>query len=234
MLGTSNLTACWCAHLYAARDRTGMCCACVHVARKSAVCFQPCSVRCPPAHTTTKLSSLLLGSWVVRVRLGCAACVCGMCVPVTLQLAEVYWVEGLGPSQVELWTLPDSGTPTGAEGVEEDDTHTRPATAAAAAAGAAGTHARNSFADQVGPNEGCSKHFWSGSWLDLRPAAAVTSVVLGWLLGSFRGAHGGYWLPLCTTAPCYLRQASGGHALVWSSGIRYATGPHQFVLPPAS
>lgn len=79
------------------------------------------------------------------------------CVPAP-QLAEVYWVEGLGPSQVELWTLPDSSTPTGTEGVEEDDTHHRPAAAAAAAAGAAGTHARNSFADQVGPDEGGSKH----------------------------------------------------------------------------
>jgi hypothetical protein len=86
-------------------------------------------------------------------------------------------VEGLGPSQVELWTLPDSGTPTGSQGVEEDDTHHRPAAAAAAAAGAAGTHARNSFADQVGPDEGADSRLTGSSGEDVCPAAAVTSVV---------------------------------------------------------
>lgn len=190
-------------------------------------------------HTTTE-PSCCVGFRVVLVRRGCAACVrvCVCMCACTPQLAEVYWVEGLGPSQVELWTLPDSGTPTGTEGVEEDDTHHRPAAAAAAAAaaGAAGTHARNSFADQVGPGEGREQQalLAVGSRLDLRPAAAVMSVVscgcwrpaFGCFNGPDRGAHGGCWLPLCTTAPRFLLQASGGHALVWSCCAS--------VLPPAS
>lgn len=110
----------------------------------------------------------LVGCGVRRVfGCGCGVRACGVRVRVRPQLAEVYWVEGLGPSQVELWTLPDSGTPTGSQGLEEDDTHHGPA-AAAAAAGAAGTHARNSFADQVGPGEGADSSTAGGNALRLQ------------------------------------------------------------------
>lgn len=90
---------------------------------------------------------------------GCAGCVvlgalwcwgCGcwlrLCVWLcpSLQLAEVFWVEGLGPSK-ELWMADtDSSTPQALGG---------PAAAAAAgvgpAGGPAGTLSRHSFADQV-------------------------------------------------------------------------------------
>lgn len=66
-----------------------------------------------------------------------------LCVGASAQLAEVFWVEGLGPSK-ELWMAEaDGSTGTDLDGVD-DHTH-------GPAAGAAGTHVRNSsFADQVG------------------------------------------------------------------------------------
>jgi hypothetical protein len=76
----------------------------------------------------------------------CWACAC-VC---SAQLAEVYWVEGLGPSK-ELWMAEAdlaAGSAADIDGV--DDAHHGPA----AAAGAAGTHVRNTFADQVGAWEG--------------------------------------------------------------------------------
>lgn len=83
----------------------------------------------------------------------CAVCgvllgVCVLCVRAA-QLAEVYWVEGLGPSK-ELWMAEAdlaAGSAADIDGV--DDAHHGPA-----AAGAAGTHVRNTFADQVGDGEG--------------------------------------------------------------------------------
>jgi hypothetical protein len=82
---------------------------------------------------------LVCGRVVGRVRVRvCAA-----------QLAEVFWVEGLGPSK-ELWMAETdlaAGSAADVDGV--DDAHHGPA-----AAGAAGTHVRNTFADQVGAREG--------------------------------------------------------------------------------
>lgn len=75
---------------------------------------------------------VVLGVWCVT-----------LCVGASAQLAEVFWVEGLGPSK-ELWMADaDGSTGTDLDGVD-DHTH-------GPAAGAAGTHVGNSsFADQVG------------------------------------------------------------------------------------
>lgn len=75
---------------------------------------------------------------------------------VPAQLAEVYWVEGLGPDK-ELWMAePDHGA---CADLGSPDTLT--------GAAGAGTHSRHSFADQVsdGGGQPNSCHLTQSAWV---------------------------------------------------------------------
>lgn len=119
-----------------------------------------------------------VGVWCVSLY----ACVCYTCACVLCaadQLAEVFWVEGLGPSK-ELWMaeadISDSTPPDVAVG------------ATPAAAGVPDVHNRHSFADQVR-----NAQLWSCSVLGV--------IVLGRIMTGSK--------PLCRTFALVIRALAG-------------------------